>query len=276
MRRGTQHHFSISRHSVVCEQVRLTKRNPSPSCDGREKLGTKPMEKHEALSALEEIHAKRGYLLPHHGLMAISTPHLLERYDSLYSALALKERHLSRHAHEFVWLGVLISCEESLGSHHVKRFVDAGGDATHLGIATAISAMAKGSDGYLFVEDHWGPHFPTANPREQYLAAFEHVIGPVTPALAHMTACAVHTCSGNWRALKWQIEAAYQVGIKELELAEALSLAMFPGSVPYYVRAAEVWRQLIIGGTITASDLFKQWATISGQGGYDEASGVKE
>ena len=25
------------------------------------------MEKHEALSALEEIHAKRGYLLPHHG-----------------------------------------------------------------------------------------------------------------------------------------------------------------------------------------------------------------
>ena len=48
------------------------------------------MEKHEALSALEEVHAKRGYLLPHHGLLAISTPHLLERYDSLYSTLALE------------------------------------------------------------------------------------------------------------------------------------------------------------------------------------------
>ena len=104
------------------------------------------MTDYDPLAALSDIHAKRGYLLPHHGLMAISTPHLLERYDSLYSALALTERHLSRHAHEFVWLGVLISCEESLGSHHVKRFVDAGGDAAHLGLATAISAMAKGSD----------------------------------------------------------------------------------------------------------------------------------
>ena len=102
------------------------------------------------------------------------------------------------------------------------------------------------------------------------------MIGPVAPALAHMTACAVHTCSGNWRALKWQIEAAYQAGVDELELAEALSLAMFPGSVPYYVRAAEVWRQLIVEGAVPASDLFKQWAEISGQGGYDEASGVTE
>ena len=171
---------------------------------------------------------------------------------------------------------MLISCEESLGSHHVKRFVDAGGDAAHLGLATAISAMAKGCEGYLFVEDHWLPHLPTVNPREQDLTAFAQLIGTVPPALAHMTACAVHTCSGNWRALKWQIEAAYQAGVNELELAEALSLAMFPGSVPYYVRAAEVWRQLIAEGAVPASDLFKQWAEISGQGGYDEASGVKE
>ena len=83
-----------------------------PNSDGNEKVEIEPMEKHDSLSALEAIHAKRGYLLPHHGLMAISTPHLLERYDSLYSALALEERHLSRQAHEFVWLGVLISCEE--------------------------------------------------------------------------------------------------------------------------------------------------------------------
>ena len=198
------------------------------------------MTDHNLLAALNDIHAKRGYLLPHRGPMAISASHLLGRYDSLYSALALEERHLSRHAHEFVWLGVLISCEESLGSHHVKRFLDAGGDPAHLGFVTAISTMAKGSEGYLFVEDHWVPHLPTANPREQYLAAFEKVIGSLASALAHMTACAVHTCSGNWRALKWQIKAAYQSGVNELELAEALSLAMFPGSVPHYVRAAEV------------------------------------
>ena len=32
----------------------------------------------------------------------------------------------------------------------------------------------------------------------------------------------------------------------------------------------------LIEGAVPASDLFKQWAEISGQGGYDEASGVKE
>ena len=226
------------------------------------------------LAALTEIQNKRGYLLPHHGLMAISTPHLLEHYDQLYSTLTLTERHLSRFDHEFIWLAVLVSCEESLGTHHVKRFLDAGGDAAYLGLATAISAMAKGSEGYLFVEDHWVPHLPTAHPRKQYLAAFGQVIGSVAPALAHMAACAVHTCSGNWRALRWQIQAAYEAGVNELQLAEALSLAMFPGSVPFYVRAAEVWRQLILEDAVPASNLFRQWAIISGQGGYDEASGV--
>ncbi len=47
------------------------------------------MTDYEPLAALSDIHAKRGYLLSHHGLMAISAPHLPERYDSLYSTLAL-------------------------------------------------------------------------------------------------------------------------------------------------------------------------------------------
>ena len=72
-----------------------------------------------------------------------------------------------------------------------------------------------------------------------------------------------------------QIEAAYHSGVSELELAEALSLAMFPGCVPYYMRVAEVWRQLIVEGAVPASDPCKQWAEISGQGGYDQASGVR-
>ena len=60
----------------------------------------------------------------------------------------------------------------------------------------------------------------------------------------------------------------------ELGLAEALSVAMFPGSVPNYVEAAGVWRELIAEGRVQASDSFHKWAELSGQGGYDEASGV--
>ena len=35
-----------------------------------------------------------------------------------------------------------------------------------------------------------------------------------------------------------------------------------------------VWRELIVSGQVQASDSFRKWAELSGQGGYDEASGV--
>jgi len=57
-------------------------------------------------------------------------------------------------------------------------------------------------------------------------------------------------------------------------LAESLAIAMFPGSVPNYVEAAGVWRELIVAGDIDASEAFRTWAEMSGQGGYDEASGI--
>ena len=61
-----------------------------------------------------------------------------------------------------------------------------------------------------------------------------------------------------------------------MELAEPLSLALLPGSVPYYMHSAKVWRQLIVEGAVPASDLFRQWAEISGQGGYGEAAAVRD
>jgi hypothetical protein len=48
---------------------------------------------------------------------------------------------------------------------------------------------------------------------------------------------------------------------------------MFPGSVPHYVEAAKVWMNLIREGQVQASPAFAAWARMSGQGGYDEASG---
>ena len=92
--------------------------------------------------------------------------------------------------------------------------------------------------------------------------------------LAHLAVAAVHTCKAAWEALEWQIIAAYADGVPEAELAEALSLTMFPGSVPYFVEAARVWRELIVAGKVQASADFRAWAALAGQGGYDEASGT--
>jgi len=232
------------------------------------------MQQDELEKFLQQVRDKRGYLLPHHGLMAVSMPRLLDAYDELYTTLALTPRQLSRHDHEFVWMGVLIAMDEILGTHHIKRFRDAEGTDEELAAALAITAFAKGCDAYHFVENHWLQHLPEFAPRERYLNTFRQVAGSTALPLAHLTACAVHTCTGNWAALRWQIVAAYADSVDELELAEALSLAMFPGSVPNYVEAAGVWRELIATGEIQASGLFTSWARLSGQGGYDEATGL--
>ena len=88
-----------------------------------------------------------------------------------------------------------------------------------------------------------------------------------------MAEAATAACLARWRDLAWTIEDAYAVAVDELDLAEALSLTMFPGSVPRFVDACGVWREVILAGKVDASPLFKSWADLTGQGGYDEASG---
>jgi alkylhydroperoxidase/carboxymuconolactone decarboxylase family protein YurZ len=232
------------------------------------------MEDDELPGYLQSVRAKRGYLLPHHGLMAVSTPGLLQAYDQLYTAIALTPRRLSRHDHEFVWLGVLVAVDEVLGTHHIARFRDAGGTDPEFAAALAVAAFAKGASAYRFVDRHWLPHLPDLSVAKEYLDSFARVAGSTPLPLAHMTACAVHTCTANWDALRWQIKAAYTDGSDEQSMAEALSLAMFPGSVPNYVEAAGIWRELIVAGEVDASPTFRSWAELSGQGGFDEAAGL--
>lgn len=222
---------------------------------------------------LKRLRDKRGYLLPHHGLMAITAPGLLAAYDATYSALALEPRVLSRHDHEFVWLATLIATDEALGSHHIARFRAAGGEPEEIEAVLALSALALGVGAYRFVQHHWLLHLPGLDPESAYLAAFRNAANGTPLRLAHLAAAVVHTCKAAWDALEWQIRAAYADGVPEAELAEALSLTMFPGSVPYFVEAARVWRELIVAGKVSASADFRAWAAMAGQGGYDEASG---
>ena len=223
-------------------------------------------------ASLAEVRAKRGFLLPHHGLMAITAPKLLAAYDATYTILALDDRVLSHHDREFVWLAILIATDEAIATHHIPKFRNAGGSDEELDAILAVTALSLGIAAYRFVDRHWLPHLPGYDPRESYLNSLRRAAGATPMRLAHMAAAAVHTCRASFDALAWQIEAAYADGIDEMELAEALSLAMFPGSIPHFVEAARVWRRLIVEGRVEASPPFRAWAELSGQGGYDEAS----
>jgi alkylhydroperoxidase/carboxymuconolactone decarboxylase family protein YurZ len=120
----------------------------------------------EALEArLAEVRAKRGYLLAHHGLMALAFPKLLAGYDAAYTALALDDRVLSHHDREFVWLAVLAATDERVATHHIAKFRAAGGTDAGLGAAFAAAALAMGAAAFDFAARDWARQLAPFDPR---------------------------------------------------------------------------------------------------------------
>lgn len=233
------------------------------------------MDVSELERTLREARDRRGYLLPHHGLMAVALPGMLEDYDRLYASVATTARRLDEHAREFVWLTVLAARDEALGTHHLARFRDAGGTVGQIGDALAVAAIARGAGACEFAERCWSPHVPELGPRQRLAEAFRGASRETSPSLLPLAAAAALACLGSWRAFRWQLADAYADGVDESELAEALSLMLLPGSVPNFARAAAEWRDLVRAGEVDASPAFRAWAALEGQGGYDEAAGVR-
>tara|TARA_R110002110_G_scaffold10333_3_gene50706 strand:- start:2938 stop:3678 length:741 start_codon:yes stop_codon:yes gene_type:complete len=229
----------------------------------------------EVTARLKSLKDKRGYLLPHHGLLAVAEPTLLEAYDRTYTALTLTPRSLSEHAKEFVWLVILTSTEEAIATHHIKRFRDGGGTDEELELAVRLCAYAMGVDRFAFVAQHWSPHLPNYDAERSYRAGVDAIAKDydIPKGLIEMALAATHTCHRQWWALKLHIAGAYRENVPERELAEAISLTMFPGGVPNFVDAADHWKTMISAGEVSASPAFRAWADMPGQGGYDESVG---
>lgn len=217
---------------------------------------------------LADVRAKRGYLLPHHGLMALTAPDLLQAYDAAYTALALADRVLSHHDREFVWLAILIATDEAIATHHIPKFRAAGGTAAEIRAVLSVTSTVCGFRAFRFVKDHWAAHFPELELEEDWRFCVERAGQGAEPRLVHMAATAVQVCNGAWDGLEWQIRAAYAAAVPEADLAEAISLTMFPGSVPYFVEAAKIWRELILRDEVPASPAFRSWAELTGQEGH--------
>lgn len=222
---------------------------------------------------LHAIKAERGYLLPHHGLMAVSAPDMLEAYAATYRCMTLTDRVLSAFQKEFIWLAILIATDENEATHHIAKFYAAGGTDRQVSAVARLVAQIRGAGAFSFVSDYWQAHLPWWDGRAEQRAAREAIaaeygVEPWLLALADMTA---RVCLDQHQALGWAIEDAYPAG--EDRIAEALMLTMFPASVPRYVRAAEVWLKLIRAGRVPASAPYLAWAQLTGQGGFDEAAG---
>ncbi len=227
----------------------------------------------EIAARLARVKSQRGYLLPHHGLMAVLSESVLAGYDAAYTALALEHKILSVRDREIVWLAVLIATDEALATHHIPKYLQGGGSMTEFSAVARLAAFSVGSVGYRFLEEHWRAHLDGFDPQTAYREAILATAAPLEPRQIWMAACAIHAARAEHLLLRWSLRSAYQDRVPELELAEALSIMMFPGSVPYFVEAARIWLELIRSGEVDPSPAFAAWAALEGQGGFDEASG---
>lgn len=235
-----------------------------------------PENEHDDLvTRLAALRAERGYLLPHHGLLAALAPDVLAAYGTLYRALTLGKRHLGDFAKEFVWLAILAATDEAAATHHVAKFRAAGGTDPQIAVAVRLAAFIRGDGAVAFAETTWSAHMPGWDWRTARPAARAALIGDsdIAPGLALLAEAAVRTCLAQWTQLAEAIVAALAAGESEDRLAEALMLTMFPAGVPRFVEAAGVWLELIRAGRVAASARLKAWAALEGQGGHDEASG---
>jgi alkylhydroperoxidase/carboxymuconolactone decarboxylase family protein YurZ len=220
---------------------------------------------------LAEVRAKRGYLLPHHGLLAIAAPALLAGYDAAYTALTLTPRQMSEHAKEFVWIAVLVACDEAIATHHIAKFRAAGGSDAEIELAVRLAGFAEGAPCFAFAAEKWQRHLPAYDRERSYRAALDALqAGSGLPrGLVEVALAAVHTTRKAWWELALHIRGAYAEGMPEMEIAEGISYAMFPGSIPNFVDACGVWQGMIARGEVPASEVFRLWgAEAAAQAGF--------
>jgi alkylhydroperoxidase/carboxymuconolactone decarboxylase family protein YurZ len=214
---------------------------------------------------LDELREGRGFMLPHHGLMAAALPELHATYEAMYRALTLDPRHLSPLERETVWLAILSACEEPVGTHHLLKFQQAGGSEAEALAIFRLAAWSAGAPCYATLDAAWSAQFGTPL-RDAYREGARPLIAPLAEPLARLALAAIQAAKDQAWGLAVEIEAALAAGASEAQLAEALSYVIWPRGVNRFVRAADAWLGLIRAGRVPASPAFAAWAAMPDQG----------
>ena len=183
----------------------------------------------DVLAVMTRLKARRGFVFPHRGVMALTAPELLDAYDATYEALTIEPRVLDERSREFIWIGILVTMRESIATHHIDRLRGAGGTDADFETATRLAGFGVSAGAFRFVESSWSSELAGFDREEAYRSALRALVADSTveTGLVEMTMAAVHACLGNHWELGLHIRRAYEANVDEAALAEALSLTMF-------------------------------------------------
>jgi alkylhydroperoxidase/carboxymuconolactone decarboxylase family protein YurZ len=226
------------------------------------------IEPRQVTDALAEARARRGYLLPHHGLFALLSPDFAARYEAAYGRLALEPVSLPAEDKEFVWLVIVALVGSGTARHHVRRFREAGGGIEGIDAALRLTAFALGRDRFDFAAEAWSRQLPgwdASAAEDTALQALLHDTG-LPPRRAALGLLAAATARRDASGLARALRRCYGEAIAERDMAEAMCLTIQPAGLPNVVQAAGQWRRMIAAGDVPASQPFCLWAAMEAEG----------
>lgn len=231
----------------------------------------------ELRSRLEDLRKSRGFLLPHHGVMAAALPDLHDAYFVMYRALTLSRRHLDDFEKEFVWLAILIAVEEAIGTHHVDLFLKSGGTRKQAEGAARLVGYTGAARCLSFMAEHWHGHLAGLDAQAAYRDGLDALCAGVDVArdTIELALAAVNAALRRESGLRFHIAGSYRRGVPETKLAEALSLIIWPVGVNHFLDACGVWHDMMATGVIAPSPTFKVWAETPRQGGFDDSASAR-
>ncbi|WP_137176586.1 hypothetical protein [Roseomonas sp. AR75] len=222
----------------------------------------------DPLALLAAARARRGYLLPHHGLFVLLSPRFASAYEDAYGTLALQPVSLAAEDKEFVWVVIVAVVGSATARHHVRRFREAGGGSAGVEAALRIAAFAMGRGRFDFAGAAWAKQLPGWDAAVAEDAAWAALLagGGVPERRALLGILAAATALDDAPGVARALRAGYALGIAERDLAEAMCLTVQPAGLPRLVRAAGIWRGLIREGALPASAGFRAWAEAEAEG----------
>lgn len=221
---------------------------------------------------LERLRAARGFLLPHHGALAAGAPALHDAYLAMYRELTVAPRILSPLDRECVWLGILVTAREGIGTHHLELFRRHGGTTAMAESLITLAGIAPAFDALTFAADQWAAFLPglsTAAYDRQVAAAR----GALPEGVAELAMLATHAARHAQGGVAHHLRRAHALGLDEAAMVEALSYIIWPCGVNAFLAACETWVGLMKSGAVTPSARFSVWAEMA-MGAYDPDSGA--
>lgn len=220
----------------------------------------------EFRAALEAARARRGWLLPHHGLFRLLSPGFAEAYEAAYGTLALQPVALAAEDKEFVWLVITATVGSPTARHHVRRYREAGGGVQGIEAALRVAGFCAGRGRFDFAAESWARQLPGWDAAAAEAAALADAVRDVPTPRLMLGLLAACTARRDAVGVERYLIRARDAGCDERGMAEAMCLTVQPAGLPNLVHAAGIWKRLIATGAIAASPMFRAWAEIPAEG----------